>query len=386
MAHGPLATNRLFTPLALRGTVSRNRIVISPMQQFMAKHGMPSDWHLVHLGQFALGGAGIVFTEAVAVAPEGRISYGDLCLWSQSQADALGRLAAFIRSVGAVPAIQICHAGRRAGIRRPWDGKEPLTAADAARGEPPWPVWGPSPLPCRSAAPTPIEMTDAMVEAAQAAYVRATILADRAGFEALELHGAHGYLIHSFLSPLSNRRTDRYGGERAARMRFAIEVTERVRAAWPDHKPLFFRVSAIDGVEGGWNIDDTIALVRELLRCGVDVIDVSSGGLSGLSSNAWAHARQPGYHVPLAARIRQETRAVTQVVGLITKADQAERILGSGAADLVALAREALRDPFWPAHAGERLGDVEFRNWPEQYGWWLRARRQLLSEAAEVKA
>jgi 2,4-dienoyl-CoA reductase-like NADH-dependent reductase (Old Yellow Enzyme family) len=369
----------LLSPLTLRDVTSRNRIVISPMQQFMARDGMASDWHLVHLGQFALGAAGIVFTEAVAVAAAGRISYGDLCLWSVAQADALGRLAAFIRSVGAVPGIQICHAGRRAGIRRPWDGKEPLTEADAARGEPPWPVWGPSALPSRPGAPTPVAMTDAMIEEALAAYAHAASLADRVGFEVLELHGAHGYMIHSFLSPLANRRTDRFGGDRTARMRFAIEAVERVRAVWPARKPLFFRVSAIDGVDGGWNLDDTIALVRELLPRGVDVIDVSSGGLSGLSSNASAHARGPGYHVPFAARIRRETGALTQVVGLITEAAHADAILRSGAADLVALAREALHDPYWAAHAAAHLGDTEFRSWPEQYGWWLRARRRHLA-------
>jgi 2,4-dienoyl-CoA reductase-like NADH-dependent reductase (Old Yellow Enzyme family) len=223
-------------------------------------------------------------------------------------------------------------------------------------------------------------MTEAMIAEAQEAYVRTARLADRAGFEVLELHGAHGYLIHSFLSPLANRRTDRYGGDRRRRMRFALELVERVRTVWPAGKPLFFRVSAIDGVEGGWTLEDTIALVRELTPRGVDVVDVSSGGLSGISSNAAPHARSPGYHVPFAARIREETGAATQVVGLITEAEQAESILRSGAADLVALAREALRDPWWAAHAAERLGDGAYRFWPEQYAWWLRARRRQLAE------
>jgi 2,4-dienoyl-CoA reductase-like NADH-dependent reductase (Old Yellow Enzyme family) len=374
----------LFSPIALRDLSVRNRITISPMQQFMAdKQGMPADWHLVHLGQFAMGNAGIVFTEAMAIDPRGRISYGDMGIWSPEQADALRRLTGFIKAMGAAPAIQISHSARRGAISRPWEGKSPLTAADAARGEPPWELWGPSAVPSRSSAQTPIAMDLGMIEEVQAAYARAAVLADRAGFEALELHGGHGYMIHSFLSPLANLRTDSYGGSRANRMRFALEVASRVRAAWPAGKPLFFRVSAIDGVPDGWDLEDTLALVPELMRCGVDVIDVSSGGLSGQSTNASDFARVPGYHVPLAAEIRQKTGVLTQVVGLVTEAKQAERIIAEGSADLVAVAREVLRDPFWGAHAAEQLGDAEFRAWPEPYGWWLRARRlHLDGEAA----
>ena len=373
-------TAGLFQSIALRDVTARNRVCISPMQQFMADpDGMPADWHLVHLGQFAMGNAGIVFTEAMAVDPRGRISYGDMGIWSDEQAMALRRLTGFIKSMGAVPGIQISHAARRGAISRPWEGKSPLTAADAARGEPPWSLWGPSAVPSRPAAQTPIEMDSGMIEEVEAAYVRATLLAERAGFEALELHGGHGYMIHSFLSPLANHRTDGYGGSRANRMRFALEVAARVRAAWPAAKPLFFRVSAIDGVPGGWDLEDTLALVPELMRCGVDVIDVSSGGLSGLSSNASDFARTPGYHVPLAAEIRRSTGVLTQVVGLITEAEQAQNIIAEGSADLVAVAREVLRDPFWAAHAAERLGDGDFGAWPEPYGWWLRARNRHLS-------
>lgn len=372
----------LLRPLKLRGVTSRNRIVISPMQQFMASRGMPNDWHMVHLGQFAFGNAGIVFTEAVAVSAHGRISHGDMGLWSRKQARAMSRIAALIRSQGAVPGVQISHAGRRAATRRPWDGKQPLTAADAERGEPPWRIWGPSARPSRAGAQTPIAMTEDMIGRVLADYVRTARFADEAGFEALELHGAHGYLIHSFLSPLSNFRTDGYGGTLANRMRFALEVVEGVRAAWPREKPLFFRVSAIDGVEGGWRIDDTIVLVRKLLEYGVDVIDVSSGGLGGHSSNASAYAITPGYHVPLAKRIRSETGALTQVVGLITEAEQAEAVLGEGGADLVAVGREALYDPFWAAHAAERLGERDFEGWPAQYAWWLKMRARHLAVAA----
>jgi 2,4-dienoyl-CoA reductase-like NADH-dependent reductase (Old Yellow Enzyme family) len=212
------------------------------------------------------------------------------------------------------------------------------------------------------------------MEQVQDEFARAARLAADAGFDALELHGGHGYMLHSFLSPLSNRRTDAYGGSLHNRMRFVVEVVERVRQAWPQDKPVFFRISAFDGVPGGWEIDDSVVLVRELLEHGVDVIDVSSGGLSGTSSNAAPHTRKPGYHVPVASRIREATGALTQVVGLITEAPGADAIIRNGSADLVAIAREALHDPYWTAHAAEALGVSQYGAWPKQYAWWLRAR------------
>jgi 2,4-dienoyl-CoA reductase-like NADH-dependent reductase (Old Yellow Enzyme family) len=368
------AAAQLFAPLTLRGVTSRNRVAISPMQQFMAADGFPADWHRVHLGQFAMGGAGIVFTEALAVSAPGRISYGDMGLWRVEQAHAFKPITDFIRAMGAVPAAQISHAGRRGATTAPWDGKRPLVAADAAGGQPPWELWAPSAIPSRAEAQIPHELDRAMIEQVQDEYARAAQLATDAGFDALELHGGHGYMLHSFLSPLSNRRNDAYGGSRRNRMRFVLEVVERVRRTWPQERPLFFRISAFDGVAGGWEIDDSIILVHELLEHGVDVIDVSSGGLGGTSSNAAPHTRTPGYHVPIAARIREATGAVTQVVGLITDAAGADGVIRSGSADLVAIAREALRNPFWAAHASEALGATEFRAWPEQYAWWLRAR------------
>lgn len=369
----------LFAPIALRDRLARNRVAISPMQQFMATaDGLAAAWHTVHLGQFALGGAGIVFTEAMAVSPTGRISRDDMGLWNESQAQALAPIVQFIQARGALAGAQISHAGRRGATTAPWDGKRPLTEADSARGHAPWPLWGPSGLPSRKEAQTPLPMSAQMIEEAQAQYVRSAELAQQAGFDVLELHGGHGYLLHSFLSPLSNQRKDGYGGNRTQRMRFVLEVVERVRAAWPADKPLFFRVSSFDGAPGGWEMDDTLALVPALLARGVDVIDVSSGGLGGLSSNAAEHARTPGYHVPMAARIREATGATTQVVGLVTEPAQAEQILRSGAADLIALAREALRDPYWPAHAAEALGARDYEAWPPQYAWWLRARREHL--------
>ncbi|MGE4239148.1 hypothetical protein [Ramlibacter sp.] len=370
----------LFVPLELRGVTTRNRVAISPMQQFeAAQDAMPATWHQVHLGQFALGGAGIVFTEAMAVSARGRISYGDMGLWREEQADALRPIAAFIRSTGALSGAQISHAGRRGATTAPWDGKRPLVADDAARGMAPWELWAPSALPSRKEAQTPLAMDAAMIEQVQAEYVRAAALAERAGFDVLELHGGHGYMLHAFLSPLSNQRTDAYGGNREKRMRFALEVVERVRSVWPANKPLFFRVSSFDGVSGGWEMEDTLALVPALMARGVDVIDVSSGGVGGLSSNAAEHTRMPGYHVPMSARIREATRARTQVVGLVTDARQADEIVRSGGADLVAIGREALRNPYWAAHAREALGDADYKSWPEQYAWWLRARRDHLA-------
>jgi len=276
--------------------------------------------------------------------------------------------------MGALPATQISHAGRRGATTAPWDGKRPLVASDAASGQPPWELWAPSAIASRADAQVPREMDVPRIAQVCDEYARAAALADAAGFDALELHGGHGYMLHSFLSPLSNRRGDRYGGSRGNRMRFVLEVVEQVRLVWPQEKPLFFRVSAFDGVAGGWEIDDSIALVRELWRHGVDVIDVSSGGLGGTSSNAAPHTRVPGYHVPIARRLREAAGAITQVVGLITDAAQANAIIEAGSADLIAIAREALRDPFWAAHAAEALGDAQFKAWPDQYAWWLRAR------------
>src|SRR5689334_18855733 len=241
------ASSHLFAPLELRGVTARNRITISPMQQFMAQDGFPSEWHRVHLGQFAMGGAAIVFTEAMAVSADGRISYGDMGLWSDEQAEALRPLTEFIRDRGALPAAQISHAGRRGATTAPWDGKRPLVAQDAARGQPPWELWAPSAIASRADAQVPRELDATRIEQVQEEYARTAALAHEAGFDVLELHGGHGYMLHSFLSPLSNRRGDRYGGRRENRMRFVLEVVDRVRGVWPEDKPLFFRISAFDG-------------------------------------------------------------------------------------------------------------------------------------------
>ena len=372
---------RLFTPIALRGVTLKNRIVISPMCQYSAVDGHANDWHLVHLGRFALGGAAMVFTEATAVEARGRITHGDLGLWSDEHVPGLRRVAAFLRANGAVPAIQLAHAGRKASMQRPWHGNGPLDQSDRARGEQPWPIVAPSALPLDEGWLLPHELTVAEIGALQQAWRAATLRALEAGFEALELHSAHGYLGHEFLSPLSNRRGDAYGGDLAGRMRFTLELAQTVRAAWPQDKPLFVRVSSVDGLEGGWAIEDTVVLARELAARGVDVIDCSSGGLAG-SATAARIKRGPGFQVPYAERVRREAGIKTMAVGLILEPVQAEAILVAGQADLIAIGREALVDPSWALHAEHALGlQGEFESWPVQAGWWLERRHRAMARS-----
>jgi len=379
-----MSSPKLFAPLALRGCVARNRVVISPMSTCSANaRGLAQPWHLAHLSKFAMGGAGIVFTEATAIDPRGRVTHSDLGLWSDEHAAALLPAVEVLRAQGALAGIQLAHSGRRGAAQKPWGGKGPLTDEDARNGEPPWPLWGPSAMAARDGCQVPIEMTHAMIDDVQQAFVRSAALADRAGFDVLELHGGHGYLIHSFLSPIANQRADAYGGTRERRMRFALETVERVRDQWPAHKPLFFRASVFDGVAGGWEMADTIVLAAALKERGVDVIDTSSGGIEGTSSNSLRIARVPGYHVPYSATIRRTTGMLTQTVGLIRTPQHAEEILQSESADLVAIGREALYDPFWAVHAAQALKcDEDFEAWPHQYAWWLRARAQFLGPAA----
>jgi len=365
---------KLFEPIVLRGVTARNRIVISPMCQYSARDGIANEWHLVHLGKFAVGGVGIVFAEATAVVPEGRITHGDLGLWSDAHAQALKPLVAFQKAQGAVPAIQIGHAGRKASMARPWYGNGPLGSADLARGDTPWPIVAPSPEPVGPGWLMPQAMSAAAIAELTRAFAAAAGRADAAGFEALEIHGAHGYLIASFLSPVSNHRNDGYGGDRAGRMRIALEVAAAVRTIWPASKPLFFRISTVDGAEGGWSVEDSVALALELKARGVDVVDCSSGGIAG-SATAAGVKRRPGFQVPYAARLKRESGLATMAVGLILDGPQAEAILQAGDADLIAIGREALHDPFWALHAAEALGvGPDFGLWPPQYGWWLERR------------
>lgn len=371
----------LLSPITLRGVRLRNRVAVSPMCQYSAEDGAASDYHLVHLGKFALGGAGLVFFEATAIHPHGRITHGDLGLWDDRHIAPLRRITDFVRAHGAVPAVQLAHAGRKASMQRPWHGNGPLDATDAARGELPWRVVAPSALPMDEGWLLPAELTVTEMARLREGWRTAALRALEAGFEVAEVHGAHGYLLHEFLSPLSNRRGDAYGGDLAGRMRFPLEVVETVRAVWPAERPLFFRVSAVDGVDGGWTLEESVVLARALRERGIDVVDCSSGGLTG-SATAARLPRGPGFQVPFAARIRSEADIATMAVGLIVDAAQAEEVLRSGAADLVAIGREALFDPNWPLHAEQALdAGSDFANWPVQYGWWLDRRARGMARS-----
>lgn len=381
-----MAIPHLFQPLHLRSIKVRNRVVISPMCQYSAHEGHLDDWHSVHLGRFATGGAGIVFTEATAVQKGGRITHGCPGLWCDSQIPGHARVAQFARRSGAVPAIQLAHAGRKGGMQRPWFGNGPLNADDHARGDMPWTPVGPSAVPVAEGWPVPHALSQQDIDALIADFVAAARRALVAGYQIAEVHGAHGYLLHSFLSPLSNLRTDGYGGDLAGRMRLALEVTQAVRDVWPDDLPLFFRTSAVDGTPEGWSLDDTVILATELKRIGVDVMDCSSSGIAGSATAGAATKRQPGFQVPYAERVRRDAQITTMAVGLITHPQQAEDILAQGRADLIAIGREALVNPMWALHAAATLGaDTDFRTWPEQSGWWL-ASRQKTSEFYEPDA
>ena len=365
----------LFRPIKLRGVEARNRIVISPMCQYSAHEGHMDDWHVVHLGRFATGGAGIVFTEATAVQKSGRITHGCPGLWTDSQIPVHARITEFAKRNGAVPAIQLAHAGRKSGMQRPWFGNGPLNDADLARGDMPWTPVGPSELPVAEGWPMPHALSERDLEQLIADFVSAAKRALAAGYLIAEVHGAHGYLLHSFLSPLSNKRSDKYGGDLAGRMRLALEVTAAVRAVWPDDLPLFFRTSAVDGTPEGWSLEDTVVLATELKRMGVDVMDCSSSGIAGSATAGVPKKRQPGFQVGYAERVRKDAQMETMAVGLITHPQQAEEILAQGRADLIAIGREALVNPMWALHAAQALGmDPQFGMWPEQSGWWLASR------------
>jgi 2,4-dienoyl-CoA reductase-like NADH-dependent reductase (Old Yellow Enzyme family) len=337
----------------------------------------------VHLGKFAQGGAGVVFVEATAVEKRGRITHGDTGIWADSHTEGLKRISRFVKSQGAVPAIQLAHAGRKASMARPWYGNGPLTQADLERGDRPWNIVAP----CDTAIgedwirPRPLEAKD--LQEIRKSYSDATRRAHAAEFEILELHAAHGYLLHTFLSPLSNLRKDEYGGTLENRMRFPLEVANTARAAWPAENPLFVRVSSIDDVEGGWGIEDTVAFARKLKKAGVDVVDCSSGGILGSATAATRTLvqRVPGFQIPFAERIKKDAGVMTMAVGLILTPQMAEEALAAGRADLIAVGREALYDPNWPLHAALALGvDPDFARWPQQYGWWLTRRASLLKK------
>ena len=346
----------LFSPLKIREVELRNRIAVSPMCQYSSRDGLPGDWHLVHLGSRAVGGAGMVTVEATAVTPEGRISPADSGLWCDAQAEAFRRITAFVQARGATPAIQLAHAGRKASTAPPWQGGAPL-APDSGG----WTPVAPSAIPFAEGHPLPRALSLAEIGAVVAAFAAAARRAHAAGFRVLELHMAHGYLGHEFLSPLANRREDDYGGSFDNRVRFALDTAAAVRAAWPASLPLFVRLSATDWIEGGWDADQSVELARRLKALGVDLVDCSSGGIVPGAKIPVG----PGYQTAFAERVRREAGIATAAVGMITAPAQAEHILRSGQADLVMLAREMLRDPYWPLHAAKALGaDIA---WPPQY-------------------
>ena len=350
-------TASLFEPLTLRGVTLRNRIGVSPMCQYSSADGFATDWHLVHLGSRAVGGAAVVIAEATAVTAQGRISPHDLGLWRDEHVEMLSRITRFIREQGAAAGVQLAHAGRKASTDAPWRGGAPLSPAEGG-----WsPIVAPSAIPFGSRSQTPEALDVAGIHGVVSAFRDAARRAHEAGFQVIELHGAHGYLLHEFLSPLANHRADQYGGSFENRVRLMLEVTDAVRGVWPDSLPLLVRLSGTDWVEGGWDVEQSAELARLLGARGVDLIDCSSGGVvPGVKIPVG-----PGYQVSLADRIRTAGGVPTAAVGLITSAQQADAILRSGSADMVFLARELLRNPYWPLHAARELGAS--MEWPVQY-------------------
>ncbi|SDE63267.1 2,4-dienoyl-CoA reductase [Variovorax sp. CF079] len=371
----------LFQPIQLRELVLNNRIVISPMCQHAAESGRATPWHMVHLGKFALGGAGLILTESTAVDPRGRIGTADLGLWEDSQIEPLKQVVDFVHANGGAIGVQLAHAGRKSGSQPLWEGGAALSEQRLASDPQPWQRLGPSALPAGPGWSAPVALDAAGIADVVQSFVDATLRADQAGFDVVELHFGHGYLVASFLSPNANHRDDEWGGSLEGRMRLALEIARKVRAAWPADKPLFCRLSAVDGSVDGWSLEDSIVLSRELAGCGVDVIDCSSGGLTE-ETRALPVPRGLGFQVPFSERIRQEAQIRTQAVGMIVDAHQAEEVLADGKADLIALGREALFDPYWPHHAAITLGvDPAYKRWPIRHGVWLAKRAPGLARA-----
>jgi len=337
---------KLFEPIVIREVKARNRIMISPMCQYCAPDAVPREWHFVHLGSRAVGGAGIVATEATAIEPKGRITPYDVGLWNDEQEAAFARIAKFVSEAGALPGIQLAHAGRKASHTRPWEERRPLLPSEGG-----WEVIGPSALPWGDGDLIPREMTGDDIDRILAKFQMAAKRAFRAGFRVIELHAGHGYLLQSFLSPLSNRRSDGYGGDFNGRIRFLLETIQSVREVWPSELPLFVRVSSTDWAEGGWQLTDTVELAKRIKLLGVDVIDCSSGGnVPEQEIDVY-----PGYHVPFAETVKREAGIKTAVAGLISEPAHADEIITKGQADIVAIGRIALWDPYWPYHAAKTL-------------------------------
>jgi 2,4-dienoyl-CoA reductase-like NADH-dependent reductase (Old Yellow Enzyme family) len=349
-------SSNLFSPFSARNLTLKNRIGVAPMCQYSAVDGLPNQWHVVHLGSRAVGGAGLVIVEAAAVAPEARITSADIGIWNEAQAQAFLPITDFIRSQGAAPGIQLAHAGRKGSTQVPWVGRKGIAPQDGG-----WLPMAPSAIRFKDDYPLPREMTEADISRVEEQFAAAARRCVRAGFEVLELHMGHGYLLHQFLSPLANRRTDAYGGSFEARTAFAMRLVSTVRAEWPQELPLFVRLSATDWIEGGWDIEQSVALARRMRTAGVDLIDCSSGSIVPQSQGPMV----PNFQVPLAKQIREQAGVATAAVGLITQPRQAEQILAEGSADLIFLARALLVDPYWPLRAAEEL--EAGAAWPVQY-------------------
>ncbi|MCP4328683.1 MAG: NADH:flavin oxidoreductase/NADH oxidase [Alphaproteobacteria bacterium] len=365
----------LFTPLTVRGLTLRNRIVVSPMCQYQAVEGAMQDWHLQHHARFALGGYGLAFVEATGITRDGRITHGCTGIWNDEQIPRLIEVVKGYKAHGVATGIQIGHSGRRGSAARPWEGAAPLTADSP---DPPWQTVGPSALPERDGYPVPRPLEESEIMELIDAFRAAAKRCLRAGFDVIEIHGAHGYLIHSFFSPISNRRDDRFGGDLGGRMTLPLMVAETVREVWPDDRPVFYRASSVDNVDGGVTIEDTVALARELKARGVDVIDCSSGGMGGPATLS-TKKLSPGYQVPFAEAVRRDAGIPTMAVGLIMDPKHAEEILAAGQADLIALARELMADPNWPYHAALELGlDDPHSVLPPWYAFYLERRADVL--------
>ncbi|WP_259668468.1 NADH:flavin oxidoreductase/NADH oxidase [Rhizobium lentis] len=388
-AVSPAKSSMLFSPFKLRDVVFPNRIVLAPMQMYKtAPDGKFTDWHFQHLARFAIGGAGTVMTEGLIVDPVGRNTYGDCGIWNDDQIEPLRRLVDFLHATETLAACQLHHAGPKSARQRPWEGLGPLGEKEAALGEAPWqPV---SSCDGRSVPGwhQPRGLTPDEIKTLIDAYGAAARRCDKAGFDVLDVHSAHGYLLHSFLSPVANTRTDEYGGDLAGRMRIVLEIAEALRANWPSGKPIFFRISSVDwrkdldNRSDGWTIEDSVLLARDLGRRGVDLIDCSSGGIRAENSLMdYAKQRRKltrGHQVPYAEQIRREAPIPTMAVGVILDGPQAEAILQAGQADLIAVGREFLTDPHWGLHAAQQLGvDPNWSLWPPSYGWWLSLREKI---------
>lgn len=371
----------LFSPLTLRDVTIPNRIAVSPMSQYRAIDGFTNDWHLVHLGRFAMGGAGLVFCEATAVEERGRRTPGDLGIWDDAHIPGLQKVTKFLEVEGVVPGIQLGHAGRKASERRPWHGETPVNDEDIElRGEAPWTAIAPSPIPYGDQWSAPQEMTIQDINDVMAAFKNAARRSLEAGFKVIEVYAAHGFLVHQFYSPAANQRTDEYGGDFEGRVRFALEVADAIRQEWPADLPLIFRLSATDWLDDGWQVDDTVELARRLKAHGVDMIDCSSGAIGGTQKPQ----RMPlahGFQVPFAERVRKEADIQTMGVGFIWDPNEADQMIVNNQADMIALARELLDNPNWPLHAAQAIGADEGRKlWKDEFGWWLSRRDRIVDK------